>query len=154
MWASNTFLLRGHAYLCTFEATKNVPDVSTEAYTLQKFTETSADDRALASARAAQSSPVPEIHELWMSTFSEFWDMKLRFSAPSTSNESKMSQFRAVFSSAQNGIVKAHSIILDARMIDVLPCLSSRLPDSPQICLILERLVCITSFISNIHGYS
>ena len=130
-----------------------VPDLSTEAYKLQKFAETSADDRALVSAQPGQSSPVPEIHDLWTSTFSDFWDVKLPFSARSTSNESKMSQFGAVFSSAQNGMVKAYSIILDMQMIDVLPCLCSRLPDLPQICPILERLVCITSFMGNIHGY-
>ena len=65
------------------------PDLSREAYELQKFAEISADDRALASARTAQSSPVPEIHDQWTSTFSEFWDMKLGFLARSTSNESK-----------------------------------------------------------------
>ena len=144
-----------HACMCHKHCTLivGVPDLSTKAYQLQKFSEISAHDRALASARTAQSSPVPEIHNLWTLTFSEFWDMKLRFSARSTYDESKMSRFRAVFSSAENGIVKAHSIILDMRIIDVLPCLCSRLPDPPQICPILEALVCITSFMGNIHGY-
>ena len=54
-----------------------VPDVGTEAYKLQKFAEISADDLALASARIAQSLLVPEIHELWTSTFSEFYDIKI-----------------------------------------------------------------------------
>ena len=39
-------------------------------------------------------------------------------------------------------------------MIDVLPCLCSLLPDSPQICPNLETLVCVSAFMGNIHGYN
>ena len=53
-------------------------------------------------------------------------------------NESKICKFGAVFSSAQNQIIKAHFILLDMLAIDVLPCLWYPIPDSSQIHLNLE----------------